>query len=110
MAYDETLADRIRDEVQGEPGLTEKRMFGGLAFLVNGNMAVAASGQGGMLLRCDPAQSDDLVDDEHAHRMEMRGREMDGWLRIDTVAVSTDADLARWVDVGLTCARSLPAK
>jgi hypothetical protein len=80
MAYDEELAERIREVVEGEPGLTEKAMFGGLAFLVGGHMAVSASGQGGMLLRCDPAQTDDLVTHPHVQRFEMRGREMDGWL------------------------------
>ena len=83
MAYDEQLAARIRDVVQGEPGLTEKRMFGGLAFLVCGNMAVSASGQGGMLLRVDPEQTEALVDGQRVRRFEMRGREMDGWLRVD---------------------------
>lgn len=110
MAYDEALADRIRDVVEGEPGLSEKRMFGGLAFLVNGNMAVAASGQGGILLRCDPAETGGHVDGEHVHRFEMRGREMDGWLRVDTDAVGSDDALKRWVGVGLAYARSLPPK
>jgi hypothetical protein len=110
MAYDEALADDVRALLGGEPGLTEKKMFGGLAFLVNGNMAVAASGQGGLLVRCDPAQTDDLVVDEHVGRMEMRGRAMDGWLRVDTDAVSTEAGLATWVDVGLGYARTLPPK
>ncbi|HEU4568090.1 MAG TPA: TfoX/Sxy family protein [Marmoricola sp.] len=110
MAYDEALAARIRDLVQGEPGLTEKRMFGGLAFLVDGNLAVSASGQGGVLLRCDPAATGDHVDGERVRRFEMRGREMDGWLHLDDEAVATDADLQRWVEVGLAYARSLPAK
>jgi hypothetical protein len=110
MAYDEALADRLRDTLEGEPGLSEKRMFGGLAFLVNGNMAVAASGQGGILLRCDPAETDGHVDGEHVHRFEMRGREMDGWLRVDTEAVDSDDALKGWVGVGLAYARSLPPK
>jgi hypothetical protein len=110
MAYDEALADRIRDVVAAEPGLSEMRMFGGLAFLVNGNMAVAASGQGGLLLRCDPARTEELVDGEHVHRFEMRGREMDGWLRVDTDAVDSDMELERWVGVALDHARSLPPK
>jgi hypothetical protein len=110
MAYDEELADRIREVVRGEPGLTEKAMFGGLAFLVGGNMAVGASGQGGMLLRCDPAQTEDLVTRPHVRRFEMRGREMDGWLRVDLAAVGTEDELRKWVDRGVTYARSLPAK
>ena len=83
MAYDEELAGRIRDLVAGEKGLTEKEMFGGLAFLIGGNMAVAASGQGGLLVRVDPAESDELVASTDARPMEMRGREMAGWLRVD---------------------------
>jgi hypothetical protein len=110
MAYDEELADRIREVVRGEPGLTEKAMFGGLAFLVGGNMAVSASGQGGMLLRCDPAQTEDLVTRPHVRRFEMRGREMDGWLRVDLAAVGTEDELREWVDRGVTYARSLPPK
>ncbi|RNM13959.1 TfoX/Sxy family protein [Nocardioides pocheonensis] len=110
MAYDEELADRIREAVEGEPGLSEKRMFGGLAFLVRGNMAVAASGQGGLLLRCDPAESDELVQRPGVSRMEMRGREMDGWLRVGQEVVDDDGALRHWVDVGLAFARSLPPK
>jgi len=110
MAYDEHLADRIRETVEGEPGLSEQKMFGGLAFLVHGNMAVAASGQGGLLLRVDPADSDELTASVHVDRMVMRGRAMDGWLRIDPDAVEGDADLRQWVDVGVTYARSLPPK
>ncbi len=110
MAYDEELADRIREVVQGEPGLSEKGMFGGLAFLIHGNMAVGASGRGGLLLRIDPAGAESLVDDQHVRRFEMRGREMDGWLRVDVEAVATDDELRRWVDHGLTYARSLAPK
>jgi hypothetical protein len=110
VAYDEELADRIREVVEGEPGLTEKAMFGGLAFLVGGHMAVSASGQGGMLLRCDPAQTDDLVTHPHVERFEMRGRAMDGWLRVDPAAVDTEDDLRDWVNRGVAYARSLPAK
>lgn len=110
MTYDEVLADRIRDVVEGEPGLTEKRMFGGLAFLVNGNMAVAASGQGGMMLRIDPADAEELTRHQHVERMEMRGRAMDGWLQIDDPALEDDAGLRDWVETGLTYARTLPPK
>ena len=110
MAYDEELADRLRELVQAEPGVTEKRMFGGLAFLINGNMAVSASGQGGLLLRVDPAETDELVADPNARRFEMRGREMDGWLRIDTDGLSSDRQLEQWVARGVAYARSLPPK
>jgi hypothetical protein len=104
------LADRIRERVGGAAGVSEKRMFGGLAFLVNGNMAVSASSRGGLLLRVDPARTDELIRAPHTGRFVMRGREMDGWLRVDAAAVETDADLAHWVDLGLTYARTLPAK
>jgi TfoX/Sxy family transcriptional regulator of competence genes len=110
MAYDEDLADRIRELVGGEPGLTEQKMFGGLAFLIGGNMAVAASGQGGVLVRVDPARSDALVATTDAFPMEMRGRQMQGWLRVDPEHVRTKRQLARWVDLGTAYARSLPAK
>ena len=110
MAYDEELADRIRELLGGESGLTEKRMFGGLAFLIGGNMAVAASGQGGVLVRVDPAQSDRLVATTNARLMEMRGRQMQGWLRVDRDDVRTKRQLAKWVGLGATYARSLPPK
>jgi TfoX/Sxy family transcriptional regulator of competence genes len=110
MAYDEQLAERIRDLVSGEPGLTEKKMFGGLAFLVGGNMAVGASGQGGLLVRVDPAESDALVEASPARPMEMRGRTMRGWLRLDAEDVETRDELAAWVERGVSFARSLPAK
>jgi TfoX/Sxy family transcriptional regulator of competence genes len=110
MAYDEALAARIRELVADEPDLTEQKMFGGLAFLVGGNMAIAASGQGGMLVRVDPAESDRLVATTSAQPMEMRGRAMQGWLRVDTGDVRTKAQLAKWVERGTAYARSLPAK
>jgi len=110
MAYDEDVANRLREAVAGEAGVTEKRMFGGLAFLIHGNLAVSASGQGGLLLRVDPAQTDELVKDRHASRFEMRGREMDGWLRIDAAVLENDAEFRRWVSYGVTYARSLPPK
>ena len=110
VAYDVELADRIRELIAGEPGVTEKKMFGGLAFLVGGNMAVAASGQGGVLVRVDPAQSDNLVSTTIARLMEMRGRQMQGWLRVDSADVRTKRQLAKWVERGMTYARSLPAK
>ena len=110
MAYDEDLAARIRELVAAEPGLAEKTMFGGLAFLIGGNMAVAASGQGGMLVRVDPEESDQLVATTPAELMEMRGRNMRGWLRVDSDDVVDDVELAEWVRRGTTYARSLPAK
>jgi TfoX/Sxy family transcriptional regulator of competence genes len=110
VAYDEKLAARIRELIAGESGLTERKMFGGLAFLIGGNMAVAASGQGGLLVRVDPAESDALVARAQARPMEMRGREMQGWLRVDAENVQTKRELAGWIDVGTTYARSLPAK
>ena len=110
MAYDERLAERIRELIAGETGLTEKKMFGGLAFLIDGNMAVAASGQGGVLVRVDPARSDMLVATTGARLMEMRGRSMQGWLRVDPEDLRTKRQLAKWVQLGTTYARSLPAK
>jgi TfoX/Sxy family transcriptional regulator of competence genes len=108
MAYDEELAARIRELIGSEA--TEKKMFGGLAFLVGGNMAIAASGQGGILVRVDPAESDELVDSTHAEVAVMRGRPMAGWLRVDSQHVGTTRDLAPWVERGTAYARSLPAK
>ena len=110
MAYDEELADRIRELVGGESGLTEKKMFGGLAFLIGGNMAVAASGQGGILVRVDPAQSDTLVAKTSARLMEMRGRSMQGWLRVGVEDLRTKRQLAKWVGLGTAYARSLPTQ
>ncbi len=110
MAYDEQLADRVREAVQGEPGLTEQRMFGGLAFLVNGHLAVSAGSRGGLLLRCDPADTDRHVGHDHVSRFEMRGRELDGWLHVEAPATESDEDLARWVRTGLDHARSLPPR
>jgi hypothetical protein len=110
MAYDEDLADRIRGLVAGERDLSEKKMFGGLAFLVCGNMAVAASGQGGVLVRVDPAESDTLVATTKAERAVMRGRPMPGWLRVASEDLHGERELARWVELGTAYARSLPSK
>lgn len=110
LAYDEALAHEIRELLAGEPDLTEKKMFGGLAFLIGGNMAVGASGQGGILVRADPTESDTLVATTAARPMEMRGRQMRGWLRLDAEDVHHEHELARWVEVGAAYARSLPAK
>jgi TfoX/Sxy family transcriptional regulator of competence genes len=110
MAYDEQLAGRIRDLLGDEPGLEEQKMFGGLAFLIGGHMAIAASGQGGILVRADPAESDALVASTDAYPMEMRGKQMAGWLRVDAEHVAAEQELAKWVEVGTSYARSLPAK
>jgi TfoX/Sxy family transcriptional regulator of competence genes len=110
MAYDEALADRIRELLATDHDVTEKKMFGGLAFLIGGHMAVSASGQGGLLLRCDPDETDALIREPHAGRFEMRGRAMDGWLRVDADAVESRDELERWVAIGVDYARSLPPK
>lgn len=110
MPYDEDLANRIRELISAKPCVVEKRMFGGLAFLISGNMAASASSQGGLLLRCDPDETDALVARPHATRFEMRGREMDGWLRVAPEGLATKRELQRWVSVGVTYARSLPPK
>lgn len=110
MAYDEDLADRIRDLVDGEPGVTEKRMFGGLAFLVGGNLAIAASGQGGVLVRVGPHRSDELVASTDATVAIMRGRPMSGWLRVAPEHLRTKRQLGKWVRIGVSFAGSLPPK
>jgi len=110
VAYDVELADRIRELLAAERGVAEQRMFGGLAFLIGGNMAVAASGQGGVLVRVAPERSEALVASTNARPMVMRGRPMSGWLRVDAEDVRTKRQLAKWVTIGATYARSLPAK
>ena len=101
---------RIRELVRGEAGVSEKRMFGGLAFLVRGNMAISASGQGGVLVRVEPARSLELAARPHAQVAVMQGREMPGWLRVDADGVRTEAQLQPWVNEGVAFARSLPGK
>ena len=110
MAYDEALAARIRELVAGEPGVSEQKMFGGLAFLVGGNMAIAASGEGGILVRVDPDETEALVARTGATVMEMRGRAMRGWLRVEAQQLRTKRELAAWVERGIAFARSLPPK
>jgi TfoX/Sxy family transcriptional regulator of competence genes len=110
MAYDEDLAKRIRELVAGEPDVTEKRMFGSLAFLVDGNMSVAASGQGGLMVRIHPEDTEALLAKPHARPFEMRGREVRGWLRVDPEGLRTKRQLAPWVTRGVAYARSLPSK
>jgi TfoX/Sxy family transcriptional regulator of competence genes len=110
MAYDEDLANRIRELIADEAGVTEQKMFGGLAFLIGGNMAVAASGQGGLMLRVDPEETEKLLAKPHARPLEMRGRQMAGWLRVDDDGVRTKRQLEPWVKRGVGYARSLPPK
>jgi len=110
MAYDEDLADRIRALIPDPDGVTERKMFGGHAFLLDGHMAVAASGQGGLMVRVDPDETDTLVTEDGVARFEMRGRSLNGWLLVEPSAVGSDQQLKRWVDVGLTYAGSLPPK
>jgi hypothetical protein len=110
MVYDDDLAERIRELVAREPGLSEKRMFGGLGFLIHGHLAVTASGRGGMLVRVEPAETAALLRRPHVHPFEMRGRELDGWLRVDEAGVRTKRGLEPWVRRGVAYARSLPPK
>jgi TfoX N-terminal domain len=110
MAYDEDLANRIRELIADSPDLEEQRMFGGLAFLIGGHMSVAASGQGGLLVRVDPDETEALLATPHARAFDMRGREMRGWLRVDPEGVRTTRQLEPWVRRGVGYARSLPPK
>ncbi len=110
VAYDEDLADRIRELVGDQERVREQKMFGGLAFLLAGNMAVAASGQGGLMVRVDPVQGDKLVSSGSAEPMTMRGRQMTGWLRVPDEALRTKRQLARWVALGTAYAATLPPK
>ena len=110
MGYDVDLADRVRAQLSAQPDVAEKRMFGGLAFLVGGHLAVSASGRGGLLLRVDPAERDALADDPRAGPFVMRGREMAGWLHVHVDDSVSESELARWVDGGVAVARSLPPR
>lgn len=110
MAFDEDLAHRVRELIGDEPDVTEQRMFGGLAFLVAGNMSVAASGQGGLMVRVEPEDTEALMAKPHARPFEMRGREMKGWLRVDAEGVRTKRLLEPWVKRGVAFARSLPPR
>jgi hypothetical protein len=110
MAYDEDLANRIRELMAAERSVTEKKMFGGLAFLIGGHMAVAASGKGGLMVRVDPEETDKLAARPHAGPFEMRGKPMQGWLRVGPEGVRTKRQLEPWVKRGVACARSLPPK
>lgn len=110
MAYDEDLANRIRELIGLEGAVGERKMFGGLAFLVHGNMAVSASGQGGILVRVDPDRSEALIAAGPAEPMVMGGRSMTGWLRVPAEQLKTKRQLAKWVDMGVDYARALPPK
>jgi TfoX/Sxy family transcriptional regulator of competence genes len=110
VAYDEDLANRLREQLAAEEDVSEKAMFGGLAFLVNGHMAVSASGQGGLMVRIDPADTDDALSRPHAQLVEMRGREMPGWIRVAGEGVKTKRELSAWVRRGVGFARTLPPK
>jgi len=110
VAYDEDLADRIRELVAEGEGVTERKMFGGLAFLIGGHMAVSASGRGGLLLHVDRAKTDELLAKPHAQPFEMRGRVMEGWVRVEAEGLKTKRQLERWVARGVAHARSLPPK
>ena len=110
MAYSEELAGRLRAQLAGRRGVTEKKMFGGLGFLVNGNLCVAASGRGGLLARVDPEDTRALVAPPRVALMEMGGRTMAGWLRVAPTAIEKDRDLARWVDRCVAYVRTLPRK
>jgi TfoX/Sxy family transcriptional regulator of competence genes len=110
VAYDEDLANRVRELIAAEPDVTERKMFGGLAFLVGGNMSVAASGQGGLMVRVDPEDTDTLLTKPHTRPFEMRGRGMQGWLRVDPEGLRTKRQLEPWVRRGVGYARALPPK
>ncbi len=110
MAFDEDLANRIRELIADQPGLSEQRMFGGLAFLIGGRMSVAASGHGGLMVRVPPEATAKLLTRAHVHPFEMSGRELNGWLRVDVDGVRTKRQLQSWVDRGVAFARSLPPK
>ena len=110
MAYDEDLANRIRELIAGEEDVVEQKMFGGLAFLIGGHMSVSASGRGGLLLRVPPGETESLLAKPHAGPFEMRGKTMDGWLRVESDGVKTKRQLERWVKRGVDYARSLPPK
>jgi TfoX/Sxy family transcriptional regulator of competence genes len=110
MAYDEDLANRVREQLAGEEGVTEKKMFGGVAFLLHGNMAVSASGQGGLLVRIDPNDTEEALEQPHVALMEMGGRSMAGWIRVAPEGLKSDADLAAWVRRGVDFAKTLPPK
>ena len=109
MAFDEALAERLRVVFADVPGVREQKMFGGIAFMANGNLAVGASSAGGLIVRADPETCDEFLE-PGVELMEMRGRPMRGWLHVDATRVESDTDLATWVERGLGYAQSLPPK
>lgn len=110
MAFDPVLAERIRSALGGVDGVTEKKMFGGLGFMVHGNMAAAASSKGALMLRSSDAMADELVDGHQVVEMEMRGRSMRGWLLVDPAAMASDEDLQRLVDLAVAHVKTMPPK
>lgn len=110
MAYDEGLAARVRDVLAPEPGLTERTMFGGIGFMLDGHMAVGVSGQGGLMLRVPPDDTDALLEEPHVESFEMRGKAMAGWLRVMPAGVESEDELERWVAIGVAYVRRLPPK
>lgn len=110
MSFEEKLADRVRELLASEDGISEKKMFGGLAFLLDGNMAMSASGRGGLLVRVDPADSELLTSLPHVELMEMRGRTMAGWITVAPEVLKSKRELSGWVGRGVAYARTLPEK
>lgn len=110
MAYDEALAGRLREIATGWAGVSERKMFGGLAFLVQGNMAVAASGGGGLLLRVPPDRAGELLAEPHTDDRVMQQRTMAGWMRVEPAGLTSVEDVERWAEIGLSYAATLPAK
>ena len=110
MAYDEDVADRVREQLADEDAITEKKMFGGLAFMLAGNMAVGISNRSELMVRVGPDGADDALERPHAHQMDMNGRPMTGFIAVSGEGFESDGDLADWVRRGVGYARTLPAK
>ena len=110
MAYDEDLVHRLRELLADEEAITEKKMFGGVAFLLHGNMSVSASRNGGLLVRLDPAESDAALARPHTALMEMGGRTMDGWVTVAPEGLRTKRELSVWVSRSIRFAKTLPRK
>ena len=110
MAYDERLADRVRERLGAVDGVTERAMFGGLAFLVRGNMAVGITGGGELMVRLGPDAGDAALDEPHTRPFDMTGRPMRGWIVVAAAGIATDAQLGAWVERGVAFARTLPPK
>ncbi|MEO6207539.1 MAG: TfoX/Sxy family protein [Candidatus Limnocylindrales bacterium] len=110
MTYDLALAERIRASLPVAPEATERAMFGGLAFLIQGNIAAVASSRGGLMIRADPSTTAGLVETTPAEWAEMRGRRMQSWLRLTSADLGSDADLARWIELAVRYAATLPPK